>query len=122
MLLQKKLLQQSANDHATDIGSKGMTGHTGSDKSNYGQRIERYWKWGGAIYESIDYSKDNISGDHVVAKLIVDDGIKSRNHRNTIFNNVYKHIGVAWSDHTTMGRVIVIDYGAQIISHTRKFR
>lgn len=37
-----ELLNNSARDHADDIGPKGVTGHTGSDGSNYGQRIERY--------------------------------------------------------------------------------
>jgi len=111
-----ELLQKSAADHANDIGPKGLTGHTGSDKSNYGQRIERYCKWGGAIYESIDYSQNEVTGEHIVAKLIVDDGVKSRNHRNAIFQATYKHIGIASSDHTKLGRVTVIDYGAQILS------
>lgn len=112
-----ELLQQSASDHADDLGPKGLTGHTGSDKSTYGQRIERYCKWGGAIYESIDYSKHEMNGDHIVAKLIVDDGVKSRNHRNVIFQPAYKHIGIASCDHIKLGRITVIDYGAQIISH-----
>jgi len=107
----------SSHDHADDLGSKGKTGHTGSDKSNYGQRIERYCKWGGAIYESIDYSQPEVTGEQIVAKLIVDDGIKSRNHRSAIFQSSYKHIGISAAEHTTMGRVVVIDYGAQILSH-----
>ena len=93
-----------------------MTGHAGSDKSTYGQRIERYCKWGGAIYESIDYSSPELSGEIIVAKLIVDDGIKSRNHRKVIFQNIYEHIGIAEAEHTEYGRVVVIDYGAQILS------
>lgn len=116
-LFYNELLEQAAGDHAEDIGSRGLTGHTGSDKSTYNQRIERYCKWGGAIYESIDYSKPEIPGEQVVAKLIVDDGVKARSHRNCIFNSAYKHVGISAAEHTKMGRVIVIDYGAQIISH-----
>lgn len=33
-----------------------------------------------------------------------------------IFQPIYKHIGVACQTHTKMGRVTVIDYGAQILS------
>lgn len=111
------LLQKSAQDHASDIGSNGKTGHTGTDNSTYGQRIERYCKWGGAIFESIDYSRPEVTGDRIVAKLLADDGIKSKNHRKAIFQEAYKHIGIAEAEHTELGRVVVIDYGAQIISH-----
>lgn len=112
-----ELLEKSASDHANDMGPNGKTGHTGSDGSTYGKRIERYCKWGGAIYESIDYSRPETTGDIVVAKLIVDDGVVSRNHRKTIFQDIYKHIGIATTEHKTHGRIIVIDYGAQILSH-----
>jgi uncharacterized protein YkwD len=112
-----ELLESASKDHAEDIGPKGMTGHTGSDKSNFGQRIERYCKWGGAIYESIDYSRPGTTGEYIVAKLIVDDGVKSRNHRNAIFQAAYKFIGIAEAEHKDFGRVVVIDYGAQILSH-----
>lgn len=116
-LMFSELLESASKDHAQDIGPKGMTGHTGSDKSNFGKRIERYCKWGGAIYESIDYSRPGTSGEHIVAKLIVDDGVKSRNHRNAIFQSSYKFIGIAEAEHKEFGRVVVIDYGAQILSH-----
>jgi uncharacterized protein YkwD len=48
-------LQKAATDHLLDIGPKGLLSHQGSDKSNYKDRIERYCKWGGSIFESIDY-------------------------------------------------------------------
>jgi uncharacterized protein YkwD len=48
-------LEKAATDHMTDIGKKGLLSHTGSDKSNYKVRIERHCKWGGSIFEAIDY-------------------------------------------------------------------
>jgi hypothetical protein len=33
-------LMKDAEDHLRDIGPKGLLSHTGSDKSNYKQRIE----------------------------------------------------------------------------------
>jgi uncharacterized protein YkwD len=48
-------LERAALDHLEDIGPKGLLSHAGSDKSSYKQRIERYCKWGGSIFEAIDY-------------------------------------------------------------------
>ena len=49
--------------------------------------------------------------------LLVDDGISKRSHRKAIFQPNYIHIGVGVDSHTEHGGVIVVDYGAQIISH-----
>lgn len=35
-------LEMAAKDHLKDIGPKGILSHTGSDKSNYKQRIEKH--------------------------------------------------------------------------------
>lgn len=48
-------LEKAAQDHLDDIGPKGILSHTGSDKSNYKTRIEKYCKWGGSIFEAISY-------------------------------------------------------------------
>jgi uncharacterized protein YkwD len=44
-------LSHAAADHARDTGRLGLTGHAGSDGSDFTRRIERYGKWSGAIGE-----------------------------------------------------------------------
>ncbi|MDR1024140.1 MAG: hypothetical protein LBL56_00300, partial [Treponema sp.] len=46
-LLPSKGLFLAAKDHADDTGPRGITGHTGSDRSSMGQRINRYGEWNG---------------------------------------------------------------------------
>jgi len=48
-------LQNAALDHANDMAATGITSHTGSDGSNFKERIERYALVGGYIYQSIVY-------------------------------------------------------------------
>ena len=63
-----------------------MTGHTGSDKSTFQHRIERYADWVGKILENI-HSGMHDTGFEVIKMLIVDDGVPDRGHRYGVFNN-----------------------------------
>ena len=80
------------------------------DGSTYQTRIEKYAKWGGAIFESMCYG--NVEEEKYIVDLIVDDGIERRSHRKAIFGEQFVHIGVGFADHPVEGKVIVIDYGA----------
>ena len=51
-------LKAAAKDHYVDIATGDVTTHAGTDGSSYKDRIERYAKWGGAIYESIVYKRE----------------------------------------------------------------
>ena len=108
-----------------DIGPAGASGHRGTSKfccvtfedgSNYNTRIEKYCKWGGSIYESIDYGHEARSPLDVVLALLVDDGLQSRGNRKNLLGDSYKHIGIAAGPHKEYGRVVVITYAAQIVS------
>ena len=81
-----------------DIGQKGILSHTGSDKSSFKDRIERYCKWGGGIFESIDYGIKDCAKD-VVLSLLVDDGVKKRPNRTNILSKDHKLLGVAAGEH-----------------------
>jgi uncharacterized protein YkwD len=107
-LLPAKGLFLAAKDHATDTGPKGITGHTGSDKSSMGQRINRYGKWDGGAGENISYGH-NIGRD-IVVQLLIDDGVSSRGHRNNILNKNFKYAGSAISSHSNFTYLCVIDY------------
>jgi uncharacterized protein YkwD len=107
-LLPAEGLFLAAKDHANDTGSKGITGHTGSDGSSMGQRINRYGKWDGGAGENISYGH-NIGRD-IVVQLLVDDGVSNRGHRNNILNKSFKYAGGAIGSHSGFTYLCVIDY------------
>lgn len=108
-------MAQAAQDHAEDIGPKGIVGHSGSDGSSMSSRLEKYGEWESCVGENIDFGGKN--SREVVCNLIVDDGVGSRGHRKNIFNPSYKNCGVGAQKHTAYKTCIVIDYAG---GYTRK--
>ena len=108
-------LSRAAQDHADDIGPKGVTGHVGSDGSSVDDRISRYVDWDVTIMENIDFGSS--SAVEVIISLIVDDGVPSRGHRNNIFNPKAKFVGVGSGDHTEYGTCTVINYTGGIAGY-----
>lgn len=102
-----KGLCKAAQDHADDIGPKGVTGHAGSDGSDSSERIERYVNWNISCAENIDFGSTN--GEDVIVSLAVDDGVSSRGHRENLFSDS-KYIGIGIAEHTVYRTVIVLDY------------
>jgi hypothetical protein len=98
----------AAKDHVNDTGPKGITGHTGSDGSSMGQRINRYGEWDRGAGENIGYGH-NI-GRNIVVQLLIDDGVSSRGHRNNILNKNFRYAGSAISSHSSFTYLCVIDY------------
>jgi len=103
-----KALSLAARDHAEDTGPKGMTGHVGSDKSTFSERIQRYNKSFGGGGENISYGVDGARA--IVIQLIVDDGVPDRGHRKNIFGASYKTAGVAIGAHKDYRTMCVIDF------------
>lgn len=101
-------LAQAAQDHADDIGPKGIVGHGGSNGSTMSSRIEKYGDWESTVGENIDFGGK--TGRDVVINLIVDDGNMGRGHRKNIFNPKFKVMGVGAQKHTAYRTCIVIDY------------
>lgn len=101
-------LSMACQDHAIDIGEKGITGHTGSDGSSMTTRIERYAIWKKTCAENIDFGAE--SGEQVIISLVVDDGVSTRGHRKNIFNPLLKLIGVGHHSHKEYERCTVMDY------------
>ena len=91
-------MEKAAIDHLKDIGPKGLLSHTGSDKSNYKQRIERHCQWGGSIFEAIDYCQREQARDVVITWLI-DDGIAKRVHRNNMLCKDHLYGAIACGKH-----------------------
>ena len=101
----------AAKDHVNDTGPKGITGHTGSDKSSMGQRMNRYGKWDKGAGENISYGHNN--GRDIVIQLIVDDGVSNRGHRNNILNQNFKYASGAIGSHSNFSFMCVIDYASE---------
>jgi hypothetical protein len=115
LLMPAQGLFLAAKDHVKDTGSKGITGHTGSDGSSMGQRINRYGKWEGSAGENISYGH-NIGRD-IVVQLIIDDGVSSRGHRNNILNEKFKYTGAAIGNHSGYTHMCVIDYANEYVDN-----
>jgi uncharacterized protein YkwD len=107
-LLPAKGLFLAAKDHTNDTGQKGITGHTGSDGSSMGQRINRYGEWNRGAGENISYGH-NIGRD-IVVQLLIDDGVSNRGHRNNILNRNFRYAGGAIGSHSSFTYLCVIDY------------
>ncbi|WP_347838052.1 CAP domain-containing protein [uncultured Draconibacterium sp.] len=101
-------LTKAANDHQTDQSKTGKTGHTGKDRSNLKDRIERYGKWQVRIAENIAYG--NTSAQQIVVFLLIDDGVKSRGHRTNLLHPDFKSIGVACGSHPKYNTMCVMDF------------
>ena len=114
LLLPEQGLYLAARDHVEDTGPKGITGHTGSDKSTLSQRVNRYGKWDGGVAENISYGYN--TGREIVIQLIIDDGVSGRGHRNNILNRNLKYAGAAIGAHSKFSYLCVIDYANAYIS------
>lgn len=90
-------LTLAARDLVRDQGNRGITGHQGSDGSTPFQRMERYGKWQKIAGENIAYGPDTAQA--VVRDLIIDDGVRDRGHRTTMFQPQFRLAGVACGYH-----------------------
>ena len=101
-------LSLAARDHALDQGKTGQTGHTGSDRSTMGTRIERYGQWQKTAGENIAYGGQTVR-DFMI-QLIVDDGVPSRGHRTNIFNPEFLVVGIAVGTHPVFRTICVQNF------------
>jgi uncharacterized protein YkwD len=106
VLTPKKGLTLAARDHVLDQGKTGDFGHTGSDKSTLGIRLNRYGEWGVRCAENISYGIDEAG--MIVSFLLIDDGVKSRTHRANIMDGIFRYTGVAFGPHPKLRNVCVI--------------
>jgi uncharacterized protein YkwD len=101
-------LTKAAEDHAKDIGPKGIVSHDSSDGKNVSDRIERYTEWDTACGENLDFGSKNPVD--IIINLLVDDGVENRPHRAHLFNTKFNHIGVGIAEHKEFEIVVVLDY------------
>jgi uncharacterized protein YkwD len=104
-------LHAAANDHVTDTGPAGLTGHTGSRGQTMEQRVRRYLRRYRRIGENISYGSQ--TAEAVVQDLLIDDGVADRGHRKNILAPDFNAAGAACGPHSRYELVCVIDF-AQI--------
>lgn len=100
---------KAARDHVKDTGPSGKTGHHGTDGSSPWARIKRYTRINGGAAENCQYGKSNPR--KVIMQLAIDDGVRSRGHRNNIMNSRYRVTGINTGYHRRFKQQTVITYG-----------
>ena len=104
-------MSRGARDHVRDSGPRGRTDHTGTDGSSPWDRVNRYGTWQVTIGENISYgSYEPNDAREVVMQLLIDDGVRSRGHRDNIFNADFRVIGASCGEHATFGMMCVMVY------------
>jgi len=112
------LLSLAAEDHAKDIGPKGITAHEGSDGSTTKSRIEKHCDWKVTMGENLEFGGDNPRD--VVLNLLIDDGVPSRGHRLNLLNPAFLKCGIATGPHTQFRTCCVMDFAGDVGPKTQK--
>jgi len=100
-------LAQSAQEHVDDIGPKGLLLYQSSDGTEPEERITKYGNYIESLGENIDFGPNDEIG--VIVSLTLDDGEEERPHRDNLFKNDYKKIGIACGPHQTEFQMCVMD-------------
>lgn len=87
-------MSRGAADHCAAQARGGMS-HTAG--GNTAARIGRYGQWSGSWGENISCGRQ--SAREIVIALIVDDGLRSRKHRDNIFSTNFNYAGAAVGPH-----------------------
>lgn len=106
-------LAQSAQDHVDDIGPKGLLLYQSSDGTEPEDRITKYGNYIENLGENIDFGPNDEIG--VIVSLTLDDGEEERPHRDNLFKNEYKKIGIACGPHQTEFQMCVMDLAYDFI-------
>jgi len=116
-------LMRAAELHAVDLGSRGLASHVGSDGNGPLERVALCGQWlfdGRGEEASDDKLAENLSfggrsADEHVYITIVDDGVRSRQHRNNVIDPQLQWVGVAVARHTSSGTVCVSNFAHDFV-------
>ena len=106
-------LAASAQEHVDDIGPKGLLLYQSSDGTEPEERITKYGTYLESLGENIDFGPNDAIG--VIVSLTLDDGEEERPHRDNLFKNDYKKIGIACGPHQTEFQICVMDLAYDFI-------
>ena len=106
-------LAQSAQEHVDDIGPKGLLLYQSSDGTEPEDRISKYGNYVDSLGENIDFGPNDEIG--VIVSLTLDDGEEERPHRDNLFKNDYKKIGIACGPHQSEFQMCVMDMAYDFI-------
>ncbi|MDR1976349.1 MAG: CAP domain-containing protein [Campylobacteraceae bacterium] len=108
LLYPSRALFKAAKEHTSDQEKSGRLGHEGSDKSSPIDRMSKYLSGFSIAAENIAYGPN--SAKAIVAGLLIDDGVPTRGHRETILNTDYNLVGVSVGRHPQYGTMCVSDF------------
>ena len=97
---------KAATDLVNDIGPKGLISHEDSNGNFVSERIEKYTEWDKSCFECIDLG--GRTAQEVLVNMLVDDGVRQREHRNNLFSTNYAFVGVGSGYHKEYGLFSVI--------------
>ena len=107
-LIWDKNLAQSALEHVSDIGPKGLLLYQSSDGTEPEDRIAKYGNYTEPLGENIDFGPNDAMG--VIVSLTLDDGEEQRPHRENLFKDDFKKVGIACGPHETEFQMCVMDF------------
>ena len=112
ILKEESRLSSAAMDLVKDIGNRGIVSHQDQYGQYVSERIEKYCEWDYSASEVIEVSSKN--PQDILISLLVDDGLKKRPDRNTLFNSKYNYVGINCGMHTEYEIVTVIVFVGNI--------
>jgi hypothetical protein len=101
-------LARSAQEHVDDIGPKGLLLYQSSDGTEPEDRISKYGTYVDSLGENIDFGPNDAMG--VIVSLTLDDGEEQRPHRENLFKDDFKKVGIACGPHETEFQMCVMDF------------
>lgn len=110
-------LAHAAEDHAADIGARGVLDHFSAKGESPLDRVARYGVLQGPGGENIAVA---FSDAHlIVIYLLIDDGVADRGHRKALVDTRYEQVGVGCGPHARFKTVCVMDFAAGYVSLVR---
>ena len=111
-LKEETRLSSAAMDLVKDIGKRGIVSHQDQNGQYVSERIEKYCEWDYSAGEVIEVSSKN--PQDILISLLVDDGLKNRPDRKTLFNQKYNFVGIGTGPHLEYEIVTVIVFVGSI--------
>ena len=107
-------MSRGAADHCAAQARGGMSHNAGG---NTASRISRYGIWSGSWGENISCGRQ--SAREIVIALIIDDGLRSRKHRDNIFSTNFSYAGAAVGPHAQYRTVCSMSFAGGYVEGVR---